>query len=77
MKVPGPGSLVVRGKGIKRVEVHPEGAGAATVRIRPRAKARRRLSRKGEADVRISVTYTPPNGGANTRLTRIELRRRR
>ena len=77
VKVPGPGSLVVRGKGIKRVEVHPEGAGAATVRIRPRAKARRRLSRKGEADVWISVTYTPPNGGANTRLTRIELRKRR
>jgi hypothetical protein len=77
VKVPGPGNLVVGGKRVKRVGVHPETAGAATVRIRPTANARRKLSRNGEAHVRISVTYTPPNGGANTRLTGIELRKRR
>src|SRR5918994_3148155 len=66
VKVPGPGSLLVRGKQIKRVRVDPEAAGVVGLPIRSTGKARRRLNRRGRARVRASVTYTPVNGGPNT-----------
>jgi DNA-binding beta-propeller fold protein YncE len=77
VQVPAPGKVAVRGKQIKRVRVGPEAAGTVTLPIRPRGKARRGLNREGEARVRASVTYTPLNGGPNTRSKRIELRKRR
>jgi DNA-binding beta-propeller fold protein YncE len=77
VKVPGPGSVLVRGKQIKRARVDPEAAGVVGLPIRSRGKARRGLNRQGKARVRASVTYTPVNGGPNTRLKRIELRKRR
>ncbi len=77
VRIPGPGTLAVRGKQIKRVRVGSDAAGIVTLPIRPRGKARRGLNREGEARVRASVTYTPLSGGPNTRPRRIGLRKRR
>jgi DNA-binding beta-propeller fold protein YncE len=77
VEVPGPGSLVVRGRRINRVGMEPETAGTVTLPIRSTGKARRKLNREGEARVQVLATYTPTNGGANTRPKSIELRKRR
>jgi hypothetical protein len=77
VNVPGPGNLVVRGKQVKRVRVGPQAAGTVRLPIRSRGKARRGLNREGKARVLASVTYTPVNGGPNTRAKRIKLRKRR
>jgi tripartite motif-containing protein 71 len=77
VSVPGPGNLLVRGKQVKRVRAAPEAAGTVRLPIRSRVKARRALNREGKARVRASVTYTPMNGGPNTRVKRIKLRKRR
>ena len=76
VKVPGPGNLRVRGKQIQAAGERAETAGTLSIPIRPRCRGRRSLDREGEARVRIHVTYTPTNGGPNTRVTRIELRKR-
>jgi DNA-binding beta-propeller fold protein YncE len=77
VKVPGPGNLRIGGKQIEAASERPETAGTVSLPIRPRCQLRRALNREGEARVRIHVTYTPTNGGPNTRVKRIELRRRR
>jgi hypothetical protein len=75
VKLPGPGNLLVRGKQIKRVRVEPEAAGMVSLPIRSRGEPRRALNREGKARVLASVTYTPVNGGPNTRVKRIKLRK--
>jgi DNA-binding beta-propeller fold protein YncE len=74
-RVPGPGSLALEGRQIKPVRTRPAAAGTVRLPIRPRRGTRRRLNREGKARVQLSVTYTPTNGGPNTTLKRIELRK--
>jgi DNA-binding beta-propeller fold protein YncE len=77
VKVPGPGRLRLRGKGVKSVQRHPEAAGIISLPIRPRYRTRRVLDLEGKARVRVRVTYVPTNGGPHTKTKRIELRKRR
>jgi len=76
VKVPGPGRLRLRGKGVKSVQKHPEAAGIISLPIRPRHGTRRVLNREGRARVQVGVTYEPTNGGPHTKTKRIELRKR-
>jgi hypothetical protein len=77
VKVPGPGRLRLRGKGVKSIERHPEAAGVINFPIRPRYSTRRVLNLEGKARVWIRVTYLPTNGAPHTKTKRIELRKRR
>jgi DNA-binding beta-propeller fold protein YncE len=77
VKIPGPGRLRLRGKGVKSVERHPEAAGVISLPIRPRYGTRRVLNLEGKARVQVRVTYEPTNGGPHTKTKRIELRKRR
>jgi hypothetical protein len=77
VKVPGPGRLRLRGKGVKSVQRHPEAAGIISLPIRPRYGTRRVLNLEGKARVQVRVTYEPTNGGPHTKTKRIELRKRR
>jgi DNA-binding beta-propeller fold protein YncE len=77
VKVPGPGNLRVRGKLIRTASKRAETAGTVSLPIRPRCRARRALNREGEIRVRIHVTYRPRNGAPNSRVRRVELRKRR
>src|SRR6266545_1595847 len=77
VRVPGPGLLRLRGKGVKSVQMHPEAAGIITLPIRPRYGTRRVLNQEGKARVQVRVTYEPTNGGPHTKTKRIELRKRR
>jgi DNA-binding beta-propeller fold protein YncE len=77
VKVPGPGRLRLRGKGVKSVQRQPEAAGIISLPIRPRYRTGRVLDLEGKARVRVRVTYVPTNGGPHTKTKRIELRKRR
>jgi DNA-binding beta-propeller fold protein YncE len=77
VKVPGPGELRLRGKGVKSVQRHPEAAGVISLPIRPRSGTRRVLNLEGKARVQVRVTYEPTNGGPHTKTKRIGLRKRR
>ncbi len=77
VKVPGPGNLRVRGKLIRTATKRTETAGSVSLPIRPRCRAKRALNRDGEVRVRIHVSYRPRSGGPNTKVRRVELRKRR
>jgi DNA-binding beta-propeller fold protein YncE len=77
VKVPGPGRLRLRGKGVKSVQRYPEAAGIISLPIHPRYGVRQVLNLEGKARVRVRVTYVPTNGGPHTKTKRIELRKRR
>jgi hypothetical protein len=77
VKVPGPGELRLRGKGVMSVQRHPEAASIISLPIRPRYGTRRVLDLEGKARVWVRVTYVPTNGGPHTKTKRIELRKRR
>jgi hypothetical protein len=77
VRVPGPGLLRLRGKGVKSVQMHPEAAGIISLPIRPRYRTRRVLNLEGKARVQVRVTYEPMNGGPHTKTKSIELRKRR
>lgn len=77
VKVPGPGRLRLRGKGVKSVQRHPEAGGIISLPIRPRSGTRQVLKLGGKARVQVRVTYVPTNGGPHTKTKRIELRKRR
>ena len=77
LRVPGPGRLRLRGKGVKIVVRQPEEAGIVSLPIRPRSRTRRVLNLEGEARVQVRVTYEPTNGGPHTKTKRMELRKRR
>jgi hypothetical protein len=71
--LPGPGRLVLSGKGIKRVTRHPGKAGGATLRIKPKGKLKPRLINRGEAKVDAEVTFKPKGGHARTRSKTVKL----
>jgi hypothetical protein len=77
VEVPGAGNLRVRGKLIRTANERAETAGTVSLPIRPRCRAKRTLNREGEVRVRIHVTYRPRNGGPNTKVKQVELRKRR
>jgi hypothetical protein len=84
--VPGPGSLVLSGKGVKpqrplraahaRAAKTVTAAGTVKLKIVPRGKAKRKLRRIGTAKVRINVTFTPTGGSPSAQSKKIKLIRR-
>lgn len=88
VNVPGPGELVLSGKGL--VKQRPAGAsgparaiaktvsaaGKVKLKIRSKGKKESKLNRTGKVKVKAKVTYTPPNGDPNTQSRRIKLIKR-
>ena len=89
MIVPGPGTLVLSGKGL--VKQRPASssrparalaravgtAGKVKLKIRSKGKAKRKLSRAGRVKVKAKVTYTPTGGVPKTKTRRIKLVKQR
>ena len=76
--VPGPGTLVLTGRGIKRFTRFVGRAGPVKLTIKGQPRTQRRLGRTGRAPVTVRVTYTPSGGDPNTKsrtLTLMEGRR--
>jgi hypothetical protein len=62
--IPGPGLLVLRAKGVKRVSKRAERAGNVKIPVKPTGKLRKRLARRGRAKVGLAIAFTPDGGEA-------------
>ncbi len=84
VRVPGPGTLSLRGKGIvkqraarivSRTQADRAISAAGTVKllIKAKGKAKRKLNREGKVKVKVRVTYTPTDGTANAKTPKVKL----
>lgn len=74
--VPGPGTLVLEGEGLKSVTEEVGAAGEVKLAVKPKGKAKGRLKDKGKAKVDPEVTFTPTGGDPNTQDKKIKLIKR-
>jgi hypothetical protein len=72
--VPGPGTLVVSGAQVLRRSLDARAAGTVTVPIKPKAKARRALRKKGRLRTTVTVAFTPVGGETATVQRALTLR---
>ncbi len=87
--VPGPGTLLLTGKGLVRqrpaslsgtgrvVARIVNAAGKVKLKIRSKGKRKRKLNRTGKVKVKANVTYTPTGGEPTSESKRIRLVKRR
>jgi hypothetical protein len=86
--VPGPGTVVLTGKGLalqrpagvsgtEKVAARiVDSAGKVNLKVRSKGKKKRKLNRTGKVKVRGNVTYTPTGGEPNTEAKQIKLVKR-
>ena len=78
--LPGPGTLVLSGKGLVKQQpsnASVSGAGTRKLMIRTEGRKKRRLDRTGEVRVNAEVTYTPTGADPSAQVKRIKLVKRR
>jgi hypothetical protein len=75
--LPAPGTLVLSGKQIKKVEHSPNGAGTFILKIIPMGKLAHELKTAGKAKTSVDVTFTPTGGSPKTEEKTLRLLRRR
>ena len=71
--VPGPGSLSLKGKGLKKAKTTAKAAGSVKLPVKPSGATTRKLKRNGKAKIKAKVTFTPTGGRSNTESTSIKL----
>ncbi|HEV7562813.1 MAG TPA: hypothetical protein VGO24_04865 [Solirubrobacterales bacterium] len=62
VKVLGPGTLSVKGKGVKKAVKKVKKAGTVSINLVPIGKAHKKLEDKGKVKVKLTVTLTPKGG---------------
>lgn len=72
--VPGPGTLVLYGRGVVKQRKTATAAGAVSLPVRARGH-RRRLLARGRVKVRVKVIFTPTGGSARRKSKTLLLRR--
>ena len=74
VNVPGRGTLALAGKGVKaqpaQASVSTTTESTVKLPIRPKGKVKKRLLARGEAKVRVNVTFTPTSDPADPPATR-------
>jgi streptogramin lyase len=75
--VPGPGTLRLTGKGIKKLTESVTHSGKVTLTIRPDSRTKRTLERTRKKKVTAIVTFTPVGGDPNTKTKPFTLGRKR
>lgn len=76
IRVPGPGRVLLKGSGVRRVARRAARAQIVKLPVRLVGKAQRKLRRKGKAQVKGKVTYTPTGGRPRTKTKRLVLKKR-
>jgi len=76
VKVPGPGQLVLKGKGIRKVKRVAKKAGNVKLPVKPIGKVKRKLLKSGKAKVKAKVTFTPNGCVPRTLAKQLTLRKR-
>lgn len=78
--VPGPGVLMLTGKGV--VTKRPvrasasravSAAGVVNLLVKAKGKTKKKLNKTGKAKVKVRVTYKPTGGTANTQSKSVKL----
>ena len=72
--VPGAGSLVLGGKGVKKASMQAKGPGKVTLPVKAAAKAKAKLKELGKVKLALKVTFTPAGGAANAESTKVTLK---
>jgi hypothetical protein len=75
--VPGPGRLVLSGKGIRKSAQQVPRGGSVNVQVRPTRSTLRRLRRSGHATVRAKLRFLASAGGEHRTAKTIKLLKRR
>ncbi len=75
--IPGAGTLLLTGHGIRRLTRFVSGPGTVKLTIKGQPITQRRLGRTGRATITVKVTYAPSGGDPNTRSRKLTLRRDR
>jgi len=73
--VPGKGTLVLGGKGVKRSTKSVAAAGKATLVVKATGKALAKLKSKGAVALKAKVTFTPAGGSARTEAKSLTLKK--
>jgi dipeptidyl aminopeptidase/acylaminoacyl peptidase len=74
VNVPGAGSLVLGGKGVKKASVQAKGPGNVTLPVKASGKAKKKLDELGKVKLALKVSFTPGGGVANTESTKATLK---
>jgi hypothetical protein len=75
VQVPGAGSLVLGGKGVKKSKASAKGAGTVKLPVVSAAKAMKRLTELGKVKLTLKVTFTPAGGAPNTESKKVTLKK--
>jgi hypothetical protein len=74
LRLPGPGELTLTGPGIGRVSKRFAWADRLNLPIRLRSGARKRVTRRGSAELRLAATFAPVGGEAASQSALVRFR---
>jgi hypothetical protein len=74
--LPGPGKLMVTGKGVAKKRYSPTAAGIVKVLVKAKGKKADTLNATGKVRLKVKFTYTPTGGLAKVKIKRVILRKR-
>ncbi|HET8861854.1 MAG TPA: Calx-beta domain-containing protein, partial [Solirubrobacterales bacterium] len=73
VNVPGPGTLVMTGKQVKRVTMKVGNAGNVALPLKAKGNGLRKLAKEGDVKLQPKVTFTPIDGSALTATRKAKL----
>jgi DNA-binding beta-propeller fold protein YncE len=77
VRVPGPGRLILHGRGVRRLARSASRAKRVRLPVKPKIPLKRFLKRHGKGRIRVEVTFRPTGGEPRTLEKAIVLRRKR
>jgi dipeptidyl aminopeptidase/acylaminoacyl peptidase len=75
VQVPGAGSLVLGGKGVKKAKANAKAPGKVPLPVVSAAKAMKKLTEFGKVKLTLTVTFTPAGGAPNTESKKVTLKK--
>jgi len=77
VRVPGPGKVILKGRGVRRLARGAPRAMRVRLPVKPKVRLKRFLKKHGKARIRVNVTFRPEGGVPRTREKVIVLKRKR
>jgi DNA-binding beta-propeller fold protein YncE len=77
VRVPGPGRVILKGRGVRRVSRGAPRAMRVRLPVKPKVRLKRFLKKHGKGRIRVAVTFKPVGGTPSTREKPIVLKRTR
>jgi len=77
VRVPGPGKVILKGRGVRRLSRGASRAMRVRLPVKPKVRLKRFLKRHGKGRIRVEVTFRPVGGAPLTREKPILLKRKR